>query len=178
MKAQKYLYLLCLFVFFNCEDVPNKQKIEKQIQNLQELGTSEYILNKIIIAEDNQWYTIGDKKVIITMKASLKAGVDFSKIKIQNIDNKNSITLKMPKSKIILLDIKPEDIKYNFFKVSLTRANFSNKELNDIQILGEKNIRKKISDLEILKEANENAKLFLKNWLQSFGFKKINFTEI
>lgn len=148
--------------------------IEEQIKNLQEFGTSEYVLSKIIIAEDNQWYTIGDRKVIITMKASVVAGIDFSKIEIENVNN-NSISLKLPKPKIILLDIKPEDIEYNFFDISSTRSAFTNKELNDIQILGEKSIKGKIEDLKILDEANKNANLFLNKWLKSIGFKKINF---
>jgi len=168
------IILFFFFILIGCKPSINKEEIEEQMKNLQEFGTSEYVLSKIIIAEDNQWYTIGDRKVIITMKASVIAGVDFSKIEIKNISN-NSISLKLPKSKIILLDIKPEDIEYNFFKVSLTRSEFTNKELNDIQILGEKSIKGKIKDLKILNEAAKNANLFLTNWLKTIGFEKINF---
>lgn len=168
------IILLFFFALISCNPSINKMDIEEQIKNLQEFGTSEYVLSKIIIAEDNQWYTIGDRKVIITMKASVVAGIDFSKIEIENVNN-NSISLKLPKPKIILLDIKPEDIEYNFFDISSTRSAFTNKELNDIQILGEKSIKGKIEDLKILDEANKNANLFLNKWLKSIGFKKINF---
>lgn len=169
------IILFLFFIIIGCKPSINKADIEEQMKSLQEFGTSEYVLSKIIIAEDNQWYTIGDRKVIITMKASVIAGIDFSKIEIKNITN-NSISLKLPKSKIILLDIKPEDIEYNFFKVSSTRSDFTNKELNDIQILGEKSIKGKIEDLKILDEADKNANLFLTNWLKTIGFKKINFS--
>lgn len=174
MKLYSLIILLFL-TLFSCKPSISKEGIEEQMKNLQEFGTSEYVLNKIIIAEDNQWYTIGDRKVIITMKASVIAGIDFSKIEIKDI-NHNSISLKLPKSKIILLDIKPEDIEYNFLKVSLTRSDFTNKELNDIQILGENSIKEKIEDLKILDEADKNANLFLTNWLKTIGFKKINFS--
>ena len=167
--------IFLIFIIISCKPTINKEGIEEQMRSLQEFGTSEYVLSKIIIAEDNQWYTLGDRKVIITMKASVIAGIDFSKIEIKNITN-NSISLKIPKSKIILLDIKPEDIEYNFFKVSSTRSDFTNKELNDIQILGEKSIKGKIEDLKILDEADKNANLFLTNWLKNIGFKKINFS--
>lgn len=175
-----YIKLICLvfcLALLSCSNEELKKgEIEEQLRDLQELGTSEYVLNKIIIAEDNQWYTIGDRKVVITMTASLKAGVDFSEIKLVEIDNESKIiTLQVPNSKIILLDIKPEDIKYDFVKVSSTRSEFSNKELNDIQILGEKNIQEKIKELNILKDADKNAQLFLKNWLNSMGFNQIKF---
>lgn len=168
------IIIFFFFIIIGCKPSINKVDIEEQMKSLQEFGTSEYVLSKIIIAEDDQWYTIGDRKVIITMKASVIAGIDFSKIEIKNINN-NSISLKLPKSKIILLDIKPEDIEYNFFKISLTRSEFTNEELNDIQILGEKSIKGKIEDLKILDEADKNANLFLTSWLKTIGFEKINF---
>jgi hypothetical protein len=167
--------ILFFFILIGCKPPIDKEGLEEQMKSLQEFGTSEYVLSKIIIAEDNQWYTVGERKVIITMKASVIAGIDFSKIEIKNISN-NSISLKLPKAKIILLDIKPDDIEYNFFKVSLTRSAFTNKELNDIQILGEKSITGKIEDLKILDEAGKNANLFLTNWLKNIGFTKINFS--
>lgn len=173
----KIIVILSILFVQSCQTLPNKGVINEQLQNLQELGTSEYKLSKVIIAEDDQWYTIGDRKVVITMKASVKAGIDFSKIKIINIDNlKKSILLTLPKSKIILLDIKPNDIKYNFLKTTLARSKFTNQELNEIQKLGEKSIRKKISELNILEDANKNAELFLTNWLKLSGFNKIKFS--
>ncbi|WP_339626756.1 DUF4230 domain-containing protein [uncultured Winogradskyella sp.] len=174
-KLKLLLLLFCL-TFINCESKLNKGLVEAQLKDLQELGTSEYTLNKIIIAEDNQWYTIGDRKAVITMTASLKSGIDFSDIKIIDMNTEEkSITLQLPSSKIILLDINPDDIKYDFIKISSTRSKFSNKELNDIQILGEKSVREKIKDLGILEDADKNAKLFLTNWLNSMGLNQIKF---
>ncbi|MEN8886066.1 MAG: DUF4230 domain-containing protein [Winogradskyella sp.] len=174
-KLKLLLLLFCL-TFINCESKLNKGLVEAQLKDLQELGTSEYTLNKIIIAEDNQWYTIGDRKAVITMTASLKSGIDFSDIKITDMNTEEkSITLQLPSSKIILLDINPDDIKYDFIKISSTRSKFSNKELNDIQILGEKSVREKIKDLGILEDADKNAKLFLTNWLNSMGINQIKF---
>jgi hypothetical protein len=168
--------VFCLALISCSDDELKKGDIEQQLKDLQELGTSEYVLNKIIIAEDDQWYTVGDRKVVITMTATVKAGVDFSEIELIEIDKESKlIKLQIPKSKIILLDIKPEDIKYDFVKISSTRFEFSNKELNDIQILGEKSIKEKIKDLNILEDSDKNAQLFLKNWLNSMGFNQVKF---
>ena len=99
-KLKLLLLLFCL-TFINCESKLNKGLVEAQLKDLQELGTSEYTLNKIIIAEDNQWYTIGDRKAVITMTASLKSGIDFSDIKITDMNTEEkSITLQLPKSSL------------------------------------------------------------------------------
>ena len=55
------------------------------------------------------------------------------------------------------------------------RSDFSNEELNQIQIMGEEDIRKKIDELGILKEATQNSKSFLNNWFKLLGFKTINY---
>lgn len=77
----KGISLVFCLALLSCDtEELKKGEIEEQLRDLQELGTSEYVLNKIIIAEDNQWYSIGDRKVVISMTASLKAGVDFLKL--------------------------------------------------------------------------------------------------
>jgi hypothetical protein len=60
-------------------------------------------------------------------------------------------------------------------KASFARSEFTNDELNQIQIMGEEDIRKKIDELGILKEATKNSKSFLKNWFKLLGFKTVNY---
>ncbi len=178
MKKTNYLFVIVLMLMLSCSSTPDKVTVENRLRNMQELGTTEYVLSKIIVAEDKQWYAVGEKQVIISMKASLKAGIDMSKIKVVDVNRlSNTIVLDLPKSKIILLDINPEDIKYEFVNVAFSRYNFTNEELNEIEVLGEKNIRQKIAELNILTDADNNAKNFLLNWLKSIGFKQIKFTE-
>jgi len=176
---QTFLLAILILILSSCGNKEmSKGEVQARLKNLQELGTVEYTLSKVLSVDDNQWYSAGDRKVLMSMKADLKAGVDFSKIVVANLDHSNkSIELKMPPAKIILLDIQPDKIKYELINVSATRADFTNDELNQIQILGEKDIESKLEELGILKEADKNAKLFIKSWLKMMGFETVNFLE-
>ena len=55
--------------------------------------------------DDNDWYTIGDRKALINLKAYLVAGIDFQKIEVTDFEPDNFIKLSMPKAEIILLNI-------------------------------------------------------------------------
>ena len=79
----------------------------------------------------------------------------------------------MPLGKIISLNIPPDEIKVLFSETALLRNNFSNKEINTIEIMGEKDIKLKIKDIGIELEAAKNAKNFLDKWLRMSGFKEV-----
>jgi len=79
----------------------------------------------------------------------------------------------MPLGKIISLNITPDEIKVLFSETSLLRNNFSNKKINTIQIMGEKDIKLKIKNFEIELETAKNAKNFLDKWLRMSGFKEV-----
>ena len=164
--------------FFSCNsDELTEPIIKQRLAELNQLGTVEYNLSKVLIIDDDHWFTLGDRKALITAKANLIAGVDFKKIEILDFKPESSIDLKLPESEIILLNIPPDKIEFSLLKSTYLRSDFSNEELNNIQILGEQDIRKKIKDLGILVEANKNAKKFLENWLKLLGFKTINFSK-
>ena len=184
---------LILSILISCSNEEITESIIKQrLAEINQLGTVEYDLSKVLIVDDEQWYTYGDRKALINLEASLVAGIDFKKIEISNLVSNNSIDLKLPEPEIIFLNIPPEKVSYEVLKVdkmevnALTfisplitlagmRSDFSNEELNQIQIMGEEDIRKKIDELGILKEATKNSKSFLNNWFKLLGFKTINY---
>ena len=69
--------------------------------------------------DDNDWYTIGDRKALINLKAYLVAGIDFQKIEVTDFEPDNFIKLSMPKAEIILLNIPPNEI-YSLYSNHLT----------------------------------------------------------
>ena len=68
------------------ENKINGNKVVNQMKNLSSLGTVEYSFSKIIATSDDQWFSLGDRKILMTCKAYLKAGVDFGKITVPFID--------------------------------------------------------------------------------------------
>lgn len=152
------------------------------LQQMSELATSEYVVTKIIKANDNAtWYKIGDRKILMTCKASLVAGIDLSKLNQSDIhiDGEN-ISITLPHASLIYINIKPEDIKTAYQDVSLFRDKFSSQEKNDLAAQAEKQIKESADSLGIYVTAETNAALFINNFLKKEGFKniQINFSPV
>jgi hypothetical protein len=155
----------------------DEQQIQKSLKELNELGTVEYIVSKVVKAEDNAtWYKFGKRKILFSCKASLKAGVDLNELLKDSIIidvKQKSISLVLPKTKLLSFNMKPEDIRLVYEKTAITRFTFSNAERDMIIALGEKNIRESVADLGILTDAENNAKQFLESFLSQAGFATI-----
>jgi hypothetical protein len=84
-----------------------KYKIKKA-----ELGTVEYTVRQIIRNSDESWKFFGDRKVLFSVKSTLKAGIDLDKLSEEDIEVRGSqIKITLPQPEIVALNIKPDDIK-------------------------------------------------------------------
>jgi hypothetical protein len=88
IKIFRLAYIaIVAFMFVSCgesiEDKMNKKLSE--MSELSELGTVEYTISKIIKANDNSFYTIGDRKILFSCKATMKAGIDLSNFSSDNV---------------------------------------------------------------------------------------------
>ncbi len=146
------------------------------LQKMSDLATAQYIVTKIIKANDNKtWYKAGDRKILMSCKASLVAGIDMSTIseKDISIDGQN-IVLTIPHAKLIYLDIKPEDVKTVYEDVSMFRTNFSSLEKDALASQAEKQIKESADSLGIFVTAETNATIFINNFLKKEGFQNIS----
>ena len=159
---------------------PDKVQQVLGLQKMSDLATAEYVVTKVIKANDNKtWYKIGDRKILMTSKASLVAGIDLSKLteKDISIDGEN-ISITLPHASLLYININPEDIKTAYVDVAPWRDNFTSQEKNLLAIQAENQIKGSVKDLGILITAETNASVFINNFLQSLGYKniKINFS--
>lgn len=155
--------------------LPDQASLKSSLASLSNLGTVEYSLSKIVSASDDQWYSVGSRKALMSCKANVIAGVDFAKIQISALDQKEkSVSIIMPPAQVILLDIPPAGFKIISVDEGMFRAKFTAQELNHTQQLAQKDIEQKIANLKILDDAKANASRFLHSWLKSLGFKVIN----
>lgn len=179
MRFYILIAITCLSLFaLNCSFRKEPARLQQVIglQKMSDLATAEYVVTKIIKANDNKtWYKVGDRKILMSCKASLAAGIDLSKLteKDIHIDGEN-ITLILPHAKLLYINIKPEDIKTAYQEVSLFRTDFSAQEKNEIAAQAEKQIKASADSLGIFLTAETNATLFINNFLQKEGFKNIN----
>lgn len=170
------LYFI-LFIVCACgnKQAPKDQEI-LALKEMNELVTVEYVVNKIIKASDNQtWYKLGDRKILMTCEATLKAGIDFSKINTDDINIKDkAITLILPHATLFSLNIKPEDIKVAYEEVGAFRDNFSSQERNMLAAQAQEQIQGSVDSLGVLQTAETNASLFVSNFLRNLGYEKIS----
>ncbi len=149
----------------------NANKVIESVKAMAKLGTTEYTFNKVIAGQDNQWYTIGSRKFIMTCKAHVIAGIDASQIQFTDVKPKEkSIKLTIPAVELITFDIPPDEFTITDAEVGTFRKNFTNQEWEKIQQKAEKAIVEDIKKYNIKVETEKNAKLFLDRLLRSAGF--------
>lgn len=175
------LVFICFFALFSCrQDISYKQMEEQvgKITSLTELGTVEYVVTKIVKASDDAtWYKFGDRKILFSCKAILKAGIDLSKLEDSDIQvntEEKTITITLPRAELLSVNLKPENIKLIYEKTSITRSSFSNKERDAVLAQGEADILKSVPDMGIFDDAENNAKLFLEAFFKQAGFTNVN----
>ena len=182
MLNYKFIYILVLFSFFtfSCntkKELPKESQIIASVQNLQQLATVEYTISKVIKANDNKnWYTIGDRKILFTSNAKIKAGIDLSKLQTENITiNGNSISIKLPEPEIISINIPPDEIKEAYSEVGVFRSDYSSEEKQQLLQQAETQIKKAAYDpqLGILNQAKLSTQTYLNNLLTSLGFEQV-----
>jgi hypothetical protein len=170
---------LLLFILTACN---NKQQEEKRnilsLQEMSDLATVEYTVTKIIKANDNTtWFKIGDRKILMSCEAIIKAGIDMSAIAKTNfkIDGKN-VDVQLPAPKVISISIPPDKIKVEFQDIDMFRDPFKAGERDQLAAQAETQIRNSIDSLGILQQAKENTTLFVSNFLKTLGYEEINVT--
>jgi hypothetical protein len=182
MKNKSVYFLWVLLAFASCTTATQKQDplvlVEQGLKSLSDLGTVEYVVSKVVQASDDAtWYKFGKRKILFSCKASLKAGIDFSELVKDGIkinESRKSISLVLPKAKLMSFNMKPDDIRLAYEKTAITRFSFSNEERDMIMAQGEKDIRDSIVEFGILSDAEKNAKMFLEAFLSQTGYSEID----
>lgn len=141
-----------------------------------ELGTVEYTITKIVKANDEAAYKFGDRKIVFSSRATMKAGINLSDFSIQDvrIDEKTkSAIVTLPKPELLAFNMPPEETHIVYQKIGTMRSNFSTAERLLLLSQGERAILNDIENLGILKDAEENARQFFVTMLAQAGFENI-----
>ncbi len=175
----KFLILLSCVVLFSCKEKEEKLP-EVEIHHIQELGTlatTEYTFGKIVqLNDDKDWYRWGDRKILISVKAKAKAGVDLTKMNDKDVEvseDKKTIKLTLPAAEIVSFEMNPNEIKTEMTDVNGLRFDFSQEEKMKVLQLGEKSIRTEMMESNILSEARKNARVFLKDFYHDMGYETV-----
>ena len=153
------------------------QREIEAISQMRELSLVEYRVRKIVKADDEgEWYKIGDRKILLSCTAYLKAGIDLSGFSAENVDINRldgSVTVTVPHAKLLSLDMPASEIREEYDHVTMLRHSFSAEERNALLRQGEKQIRDSVPSLGILEKAEENARRFFESVFTKMGFTSV-----
>lgn len=172
-------FLLLILIFCSCnQNRQEKKEIIYSLKEMSDLATVEYTVTKIIKASDNNtWFKVGTRKILMSCEAQIKAGIDMSSISEKDFDiDGKDVRVKLPEPKLISLNIPAEKIHVEYQNVSLFRDQFSTAERDQLAAQAETSIRNSIDSLGILQQAKINTSLFISNLLQRLGYRNISIT--
>lgn len=170
------LPFILVFFFIGCSEEPQLPELDVyQIRDIGILATSEYTLGKVIkLSDPPEWYKLGDRKILISTKAKVKAGCDLSKLNEGDIEVVGSkIKITLPGVTLTSFEMNPEDVRTEMKNISGFRTDFSQEEVNKILKLGEQAIRAEVMKTDILKDAKENTTEFIVNFYKDLGFEEV-----
>lgn len=175
MKNWLFLSLIVLLLA-SCGD--EKEVHETEIYRIRAIGTlstTEYTLGKILKWNDEgEWYKFGDRKILLSCKATVKAGVNLNSIKEGDIEVEgNKITIQLPPPEIVSFEMNPDLIRTEMTDVNGFRSDFSQVDKSKVLQKGEESIRKDLQKLHILDEAEQNAKIFIIDFYKNLGFEQV-----
>ncbi|MBQ6069126.1 MAG: DUF4230 domain-containing protein [Bacteroidales bacterium] len=166
----------------SCNREEKEDAWQQRIRQVSELGTVQYTVQKVVSNSDETWQIFGNRKILFSFKAIIKAGIDMDKFDAESVRisvDKNhktkSISLVLPQPEVLSYNICPDDVKMIYNQVSFLRTEYSNEERNAIQRKGEMELKedKELTDM-ILKDARQNAAMFMEMLLHENGFTNVN----
>ena len=118
---------------------------------------------------------MGDRKILMSCEAHIKAGIDMSAINNNSfkIDGK-SIEVNLPQPKIISFSMPAEAIKTEYEEVGLFRDKFKTQDRDVLAAQAEQQIRNSVDSLGILNQAKANTAAFVANFLKRLGYENIS----
>lgn len=176
----KYIYIcmLPLLFLFSCAEKPADKVDVYEIRNIGLLSTTEYTIGKVVkLKDDKTWYKYGDRNILISCKAKVKAGVDLTAVGIEDIQaDGGKVSIALPAPAILSVTMDPDQVQVELEEVNGFRLGFSQDEKNRILALGEKSIRANLSQTSILQTAAKNARIFVTDFYKQLGFDDITIT--
>lgn len=172
----RHFYIFIIFFSLACGTKETRKKnAVLSIQEIGELAAVEYTVTKIIKASDNKtWFKVGDRKILMTCEAVIKAGVDLSKINKNNfVIEETHVTVTLPAPHVISMSIPPEKIITAYEEIGPLREPFSSSERDAMAAQAEKQIRNSIDSLGILLQAKANTGMLVNNLLKQLGYENI-----
>jgi len=163
-------------MLLSCRKQPEPSKdFLSAIQETGQLVTAEYTLRKVVKAADEQtWFKLGNRRILFTCEAQLKAGINLQSVKREHITIKDSsIQVLLPRATLFSLSIPAEKIQLHYEETGPFRSSFSAVEREMLLRQAEVQIRRLADSIGLLHTAEANAATFMKGLLRQGGYTDI-----
>lgn len=148
----------------------NTATVVRQVQTLSQLVTVKYVMEKVVIYEDVKWFPGGDNRVMIIAHGIVKAGVDFQKLKPEDLEvTDKKVKIRLPNSQITdcYLDEKQTQI---FERTTGLLRSFDKDLEQTARQIAVDDIRRGARYAGILKDADERARSQVEKLFQQMGW--------
>ena len=172
--VKAHVILICIVLGCAKKKAPEPNILT--LKEMSDLATVEYTVTKIIKASDNKtWFKMGDRKILMSCEAHIKAGIDMSAIDKNSFKvSGKSIEVSLPAPKVISISIPPEGIKTEYEDVGILRDKFKTQDRDALAAQAENQIKNSIEALGILTQAKANSAVFVTNFLKKLGYENIS----
>lgn len=141
----------------------------RQVQTLSQLVTVKYVMEKVVIFEDVKWYPGGDSRVLLVAHGIVKAGVDFDKVKLEDVElTGKKVRITVPSAQIT--DCYLDDGQTQVVERTTGLLRSFDKDLEQTaRKIAVDDIRRAARAAGILKDADERARAQLEKMFQQMG---------
>ncbi len=151
----------------------NTATVVKQVQTLSDLVTVKYVLEKVVVLEDVKWY--GENRVLLLAHGVVKAGIDLKRLAPGDVTiSEKKISLHLPPPQIMDAYLDDKNSQVIDHTTGLLRA-FD----KDLEQVARQNAVDDISRGArmggILDDAQKQAEVELKSFLNQAGFEQVEF---
>jgi len=143
----------------------------RRVQDLNQLVTVRYIIDKVVLVEDVKWY--GENRLLMVAHGVVNAGIDLSKVGADRIDAaEGRVRIRIPRPRV--LDVYLDDRRTQVVERATGLLRDFDKDLEQnarVQALDE--IRVAAREGGILKDAEERARKQLESLFRAAGFTEV-----
>lgn len=153
--------------------IQNTAAVLKQVQDLSQLVSVKYVVEKVVVLEDVKWY--GESRVILVAHGIVKAGVDLSKIQLHDlkaVSEKMIVRLPSP----TITDVYLDEQKTTVVERTTGLLRLFDKDLEQsARRQAIDSISQAARSSGILKDAEDRVHTQLRFMLNQMGFKEVEF---
>ncbi len=147
--------------------------VVQQIQSLSELVTVKYVVEKVVILEDERWY--GESRVLLLAHGIVKAGIDLRSLSPGDVRiSGKTISLHLPDAQVTDAYLDDRQTRVIDRTTGLFRA-FDKDLEQTARKTAVADLRMAARQNGIINDANERARLELAVFFHQAGYERINF---